>query len=86
MKKLRERFDGATPAQMADEAFQVKAPYLDGSASSAKAAPSPAMRTCRMPLRRWNRLGSYWRAYPDSANAIPSAANTQTSANKNTLA
>jgi hypothetical protein len=28
--KLRERFDGATPAQIADEAFQVKAPYLDG--------------------------------------------------------
>ncbi len=30
MKKLRERFDGAAPAQIADEAFQVKAPYLDG--------------------------------------------------------
>jgi hypothetical protein len=29
-KKLREHFDGATPAQIADEAFQVKAPYLDG--------------------------------------------------------
>ena len=29
-KKLRERFDGATPAQIADEAFQAKAPYLDG--------------------------------------------------------
>jgi hypothetical protein len=30
MKKLRERFDSAAPAQIADEAFQVKAPYLDG--------------------------------------------------------
>ena len=30
MKKLRERFEGAVPAQIADEAFQVKAPYLDG--------------------------------------------------------
>jgi hypothetical protein len=30
MKKLRERFDGAAPAKIADEAFQVKAPYLDG--------------------------------------------------------
>jgi hypothetical protein len=29
-KKLREHFDGATPAQIADEAFQAKAPYLDG--------------------------------------------------------
>ena len=29
-KKLREHFDGATPAQVADEAFQAKAPYLDG--------------------------------------------------------
>jgi hypothetical protein len=29
-KKLRERFDGATPTQIADEAFQAKAPYLDG--------------------------------------------------------
>jgi hypothetical protein len=29
-KKLRERFDGATPAQAGDEAFQAKAPYLDG--------------------------------------------------------
>jgi hypothetical protein len=29
-KKLREHFDGATPAQIGDEAFQVKAPYLDG--------------------------------------------------------
>jgi hypothetical protein len=30
LKKLREHFDGATPAQIADEAFQAKAPYLDG--------------------------------------------------------
>jgi Family of unknown function (DUF6599) len=30
MKKLRERFEGATSAQIADEAFQAKAPYLDG--------------------------------------------------------
>lgn len=30
MKKLREHFDGATPAQIGDEAFQAKAPYLDG--------------------------------------------------------
>jgi hypothetical protein len=30
MKKLRERFDGATPASIADDAFQLKAPYLDG--------------------------------------------------------
>jgi hypothetical protein len=29
-KKLREHFDGATSAQIADEAFQAKAPYLDG--------------------------------------------------------
>ncbi len=29
-KKLRVHFDGATPAQIADEAFQAKAPYLDG--------------------------------------------------------
>jgi hypothetical protein len=29
-KKLREHFDGATPAQIGDEAFQAKAPYLDG--------------------------------------------------------
>jgi hypothetical protein len=29
-KKLREHFDGAAPAQIADEAFQTKAPYLDG--------------------------------------------------------
>jgi len=29
-KKLREHFDGAAPAQIADEAFQSKAPYLDG--------------------------------------------------------
>jgi hypothetical protein len=30
MKKLREHFDGATPAQIGDEGFQAKAPYLDG--------------------------------------------------------
>lgn len=30
MKKLRARFDGSTPAQIGDEAFQVKAQYLDG--------------------------------------------------------
>jgi hypothetical protein len=30
MKKLRAHFDGAVPAQIADEAFQAKAPYLDG--------------------------------------------------------
>jgi hypothetical protein len=30
MKKLRAKFEGATPAQIADEAFQIKAPYLDG--------------------------------------------------------
>lgn len=30
MKKLRERFAGALPAQVGDEAFQVKAQYLDG--------------------------------------------------------
>jgi hypothetical protein len=30
MKKLRERFDGSTPAQIGDEAFQAKAQYLDG--------------------------------------------------------
>lgn len=30
MKKLRARFDGAAPAEIGDEAFQVKAPYLDG--------------------------------------------------------
>ena len=29
-KKLREHFDGAAPAQVADEAFLAKAPYLDG--------------------------------------------------------
>jgi hypothetical protein len=29
-KKLREHFDGAAPAQIADEAFQTKAPYLEG--------------------------------------------------------
>jgi phage terminase small subunit len=30
LKKLKERFDGATPAQIGDEAFQAKAPYLEG--------------------------------------------------------
>jgi len=30
MKKLRARWEGAAPAQMADEAFTVKAPYLEG--------------------------------------------------------
>jgi hypothetical protein len=30
MKKLRERFEGTQPAQIGDEAFQVRAPYLDG--------------------------------------------------------
>ena len=30
MKELRARFDGAAPAQIADESFTVKAPYLDG--------------------------------------------------------
>ena len=30
MKKLRESFEGAAPMQIADEAFHVKAPYLDG--------------------------------------------------------
>jgi hypothetical protein len=30
MQKLRDRFGGATPATIADEAFQVKAPYLEG--------------------------------------------------------
>jgi hypothetical protein len=30
MKSLRERFDGASPAQVADEALQAKARYLDG--------------------------------------------------------
>ena len=30
LKKLRVRFDGTTPAQIGDEAFQVKAPYLEG--------------------------------------------------------
>lgn len=29
MKKLRERFDGASPMQIGDEAFEAKAPYLD---------------------------------------------------------
>jgi hypothetical protein len=30
LKKLRERFAGASPAQVGDEALQAKAPYLDG--------------------------------------------------------
>ncbi len=30
MKSLRERFDGASPAQIGDEAFQAKVKYLDG--------------------------------------------------------
>jgi Family of unknown function (DUF6599) len=30
MKSLRERFGGATPVQMGDEAFQAKVKYLDG--------------------------------------------------------
>jgi hypothetical protein len=30
LKSLKERFDGATPAQVGDEAFQAKAKYLDG--------------------------------------------------------
>ncbi len=30
LKELREHFDGALPAQAGDEAFQAKAPYLDG--------------------------------------------------------
>jgi hypothetical protein len=30
LKKLRERFDGASPAKVGDEAFQAKAQYLDG--------------------------------------------------------
>jgi hypothetical protein len=30
LKKLREHFDGASPAPVADEAFQAKAQYLDG--------------------------------------------------------
>ena len=30
MKKLRERFGDSAPAQIGDEAFQTKAPYLDG--------------------------------------------------------
>jgi hypothetical protein len=30
LKKLREHFNGATPAQVGDEAFQAKAQYLDG--------------------------------------------------------
>lgn len=30
MTKLRARFEGSTPTKLGDEAFQVKAPYLDG--------------------------------------------------------
>ena len=30
MKKLRVKFEGSTPAQIGDEAFQIQAPYLDG--------------------------------------------------------
>ena len=30
MKKLRARFEGSSAVQLGDEAFQVKAPYLDG--------------------------------------------------------
>jgi hypothetical protein len=30
LKSLRERWNGASPAQAGDEAFQAKAPYLDG--------------------------------------------------------
>jgi hypothetical protein len=30
MKSLRDRFDGSTPAQIGDEAFQAKVKYLDG--------------------------------------------------------
>jgi|CZKF01.1.fsa_nt_gi hypothetical protein len=30
LKKLRAHFDGASTAQISDEAFQAKAPYLDG--------------------------------------------------------
>jgi hypothetical protein len=30
LKSLKERFDGAAPAQVGDEAFQAKAKYLDG--------------------------------------------------------
>jgi hypothetical protein len=30
LKKLRERFDGALPAQVGDEAFEAKVQYLDG--------------------------------------------------------
>jgi hypothetical protein len=30
MNKLRAKFEGSTPAQIGDEAFQLKAPYLDG--------------------------------------------------------
>lgn len=30
MNKLRARFEGSTPVRLSDDAFQVKAPYLDG--------------------------------------------------------
>jgi hypothetical protein len=30
MTRLRARFEGATPIQLADETFQAKTPYLDG--------------------------------------------------------
>jgi hypothetical protein len=30
MNKLREHFEGSSPVQLGDEAFQAKAPYLDG--------------------------------------------------------
>ena len=30
MNKLRARFDNSVPVKLADEAFEVKAPYLDG--------------------------------------------------------
>lgn len=30
MNKLRTRFESSTPAKLSDEAFEVKAPYLDG--------------------------------------------------------
>jgi hypothetical protein len=30
LKELRQKFDGATDAKVGDEAFQAKAPYLDG--------------------------------------------------------
>jgi hypothetical protein len=30
MYKLRARFENSTPVRLADEAFELKAPYLDG--------------------------------------------------------